>query len=237
MLTPSWDVERRTWFDNMEIVRPDENERRRSSSGTRTASAATSASRTTTTSGHAYVQDGVDRLRHDVRALPRPRGAHVEKYRERQPPTAIARSCVRHAWIRRRAAWSARSATRCATSSGPARAGQDYFDHFQPILEYGPRKESDPAYLADGRPRRFSNDALGLWQSECFLRGGATCTTCHQRSASARRRQEPAARLRQATRCASAVTNRSARRRPPTLGIVPAAAAAPASSATCRRRC
>ena len=27
VLTPSWDVERRTWFDNMEIVRPDEDDR------------------------------------------------------------------------------------------------------------------------------------------------------------------------------------------------------------------
>ena len=26
VLTPSWDVQRRTWFDNMEIVRPDEND-------------------------------------------------------------------------------------------------------------------------------------------------------------------------------------------------------------------
>jgi predicted CXXCH cytochrome family protein len=48
------------------------------------------------------------------------------------------------------------------------------------VLEYGPRKEQDPTYWADGRPRRFSNDALGLWQSECFLRGGATCTSCHR---------------------------------------------------------
>ena len=36
-----------------------------------------------------------------------------------------------------------------------------------------------PTTGLDGRPRRFSNDAIGLWQSECFLRGGATCTTCH----------------------------------------------------------
>jgi predicted CXXCH cytochrome family protein len=63
---------------------------------------------------------------------------------------------------------------------GPGyRAGADYFDHFQPVLEYGPRKESDPTYWVDGRPRRFSNDALGLWQSACYLRGGATCTSCH----------------------------------------------------------
>ena len=59
-------------------------------------------------------------------------------------------------------------------------AGADYYDFFQPVLEYGPRKDQDPTYWADGRPRRFSNDAIGLWQSECFLRGGATCTSCHR---------------------------------------------------------
>src|SRR5688572_25783302 len=48
-----------------------------------------------------------------------------------------------------------------------------------PILEYGQKVDADPAYWADGRPRRFSNDALGLWQSQCFLKGQATCTTCH----------------------------------------------------------
>jgi predicted CXXCH cytochrome family protein len=59
-------------------------------------------------------------------------------------------------------------------------AGADYYDHFQPLLEYRPQKAQDPAYWPDGRPRRFSNDAIGLWQSECFQRGGATCTSCHR---------------------------------------------------------
>jgi tetratricopeptide (TPR) repeat protein len=59
------------------------------------------------------------------------------------------------------------------------RAGDDYFDHFMPILEYAQKVDKDPAYWADGRPRRFSNDALGLWQSRCFLEGAATCITCH----------------------------------------------------------
>ena len=58
-------------------------------------------------------------------------------------------------------------------------AGADYDDHFVLKLEYTPRKEQDPVYWADGRPRRFSNDAAGLWQSQCYLRGGATCATCH----------------------------------------------------------
>jgi hypothetical protein len=63
------------------------------------------------------------------------------------------------------------------------KAGDDYYDFFVPSLEYAPyarpHASQDPPYWADGRPRRFSNDAIGLWQSGCFLRGGATCTTCH----------------------------------------------------------
>jgi hypothetical protein len=63
------------------------------------------------------------------------------------------------------------------------KAGDDYYDYFTPVLEYAPyarpHASQDPPYWADGRPRRFSNDAIGLWQSACFLRGGATCTSCH----------------------------------------------------------
>jgi predicted CXXCH cytochrome family protein len=58
-------------------------------------------------------------------------------------------------------------------------AGDDYYDYFVPILEYNQPRDKDPAYWADGRTRRFSNDAYGLWQSECFLKGGATCVACH----------------------------------------------------------
>ncbi len=58
-------------------------------------------------------------------------------------------------------------------------AGDDYYDHFLPILEFALPPGKDPAYWADGRPRRFSTDAFGLWQSECFLKGGATCLDCH----------------------------------------------------------
>jgi tetratricopeptide (TPR) repeat protein len=57
--------------------------------------------------------------------------------------------------------------------------GADYYNYFMPILEYNQPRDKDPAYWADGRTRRFSNDAYGLWQSECFLKGGATCVACH----------------------------------------------------------
>ncbi len=58
-------------------------------------------------------------------------------------------------------------------------AGGDYYNYFMPILEYNQPRDKDPAYWPDGRTRRFSNDAYGLWQSECFLKGGATCVSCH----------------------------------------------------------
>jgi predicted CXXCH cytochrome family protein len=59
-------------------------------------------------------------------------------------------------------------------------AGTNYYDYFLPILEFNYPTNGDPAYFADGRTRRFSNDAIGFWQSECFLQGGATCLSCHQ---------------------------------------------------------
>lgn len=58
-------------------------------------------------------------------------------------------------------------------------AGDEYYDHFIPILEFDQPVDKDPAYWADGRTRRFSNDAVGFWQSRCFLQGGATCVKCH----------------------------------------------------------
>jgi hypothetical protein len=58
-------------------------------------------------------------------------------------------------------------------------AGADYYDFFLPILEYSQPLDKDPAYWSDGRTRRFSNDAFGLWQSECYLKGSVTCVDCH----------------------------------------------------------
>ncbi len=59
------------------------------------------------------------------------------------------------------------------------KAGDNYYDYFVPILEYDQPVDKDPAYWPDGRTRRFSNDALGFWQSRCYLQGKATCLNCH----------------------------------------------------------
>jgi predicted CXXCH cytochrome family protein len=59
------------------------------------------------------------------------------------------------------------------------RPGANYYDFFLPVMEYRLPASEDPPYWPDGRPRWLSNEALAFWQSECFLRGGATCVTCH----------------------------------------------------------
>lgn len=62
------------------------------------------------------------------------------------------------------------------------KAGASYYDFFLPVMEYRLPNSDDPAYWPDGRPRWLSNEAIALWQSQCFLKGGATCVTCHSRA-------------------------------------------------------
>jgi hypothetical protein len=182
VLTPSWDVERRSWFDNMEIVRPDEDDRtpvqqwNKSCVGCHVSQQDNHYQPATRAYASAWADFGTSCER-----CHGPGSAHVERYRNGARP-AGDRLIVRPTRLD-----SKTSSTICAQCHslrdviGPGyAAGANYFDHFQPILEYAPRKEADPTYWADGRPRRFSNDAMGLWQSECFLRGGATCTSCHR---------------------------------------------------------
>ncbi len=172
VLAPTWDVTRREWFHNMEIVRPDEK-----------------------------VVNGVQVWNKNCD------GCHVSQQQKNFDPAKgsyattwqdFGTSCERchgpgHAHGNRpdgivnpKKLDPLHATTICAQCHSLRdvvvrgyTAGAEYYDHFMPILEYGPRYEADPAWWADGRPRRFSNDALGLWQSQCFAKGGATCTTCH----------------------------------------------------------
>ena len=182
VLTPSWDVQRRTWFDNMEIVRPDENDQtpvqqwNKNCFGCHVSQQDNHYVPATQTYKTTWTDFGTTCER-----CHGPGSAHVERYRGGNRADGD-RAIVRPTRLDPKT--SSMICAQChslrdVVDSG-YRAGEDYYDYFQPVLEYGPRKDSDPTYWADGRPRRFSNDALGLWQSECFLRGGATCTSCHQ---------------------------------------------------------
>ena len=154
-----------------------------SSSGTRTASGATSASRRTTTSRRParMRRSGWISARRASGVMVRAaRTSRRTRARSTAAPPASA-SIVRPTRLDPKT--SSMICAQCHSLRDVIApgytAGADYYDYFQPVLEYGPRKAQDPAYWPDGRPRRFSNDAIGLWQSECFLRGGATCTSCH----------------------------------------------------------
>jgi predicted CXXCH cytochrome family protein len=184
VLTPSWDVERRTWFDNMEIVRPDEDDRtpvqqwNKNCVGCHVSEQDNHYQPATRVYATSFADFGTSCER-----CHGPGSTHVAQYRNGGGGSAA----VDRAIVRPTRLDPATSSTICAQCHslrdviGPGyTAGANYFDYFQPILEYGPRKESDPTYWQDGRPRRFSNDAMGLWQSACYLRGGATCTSCHR---------------------------------------------------------
>lgn len=59
---------------------------------------------------------------------------------------------------------------------------QKYFDYYSPALMHREDREVmkvDPSWWVDGRPRRFSNEAMAFFLSGCFQSGKATCMSCH----------------------------------------------------------
>jgi predicted CXXCH cytochrome family protein len=184
VLPPSWDVLRQQWFDNMEIVRPDENDGKpvqqwnKNCVGCHVSQEENNYRPATRTYATQWADFGTSCER-----CHGPGSAHVQAYTRPEGHSAAGeRSIVRPTRLDPKT--SSMICAQCHSLRDVVApgytAGADYYDYFQPVLEYGPRKAQDPTYWPDGRPRRFSNDALGLWQSECFLRGGATCTSCHQ---------------------------------------------------------
>ena len=184
VLPPSWDVQRHEWFDNMEIVRPDENDQKpvqqwnKNCVGCHVSQQENNYRPTDRTYATKWTDFGTSCER-----CHGPGSAHVQVYSRPERGGAVAdRSIVRPTRLDPKT--SSMICAQCHSLRDIVApgytAGADYYDYFQPVLEYGPRKDSDPTYWADARPRRFSNDAIGLWESECFLRGGATCTSCHR---------------------------------------------------------
>jgi predicted CXXCH cytochrome family protein len=184
ILPPTWDVTRRQWFDNMEIVRPDQDEKtlvqqwNKNCFGCHVSQQDNNYKPAEQTYATKWVDFGTSCER-----CHGPGSLHVEAYsRTKDPALVTARTIVRPTKLDPQT--SSMICAQCHTFRDIVApgftAGSNYADYFLPFLEYAPQKEDDPAYWADGRPRRFSNDAMGLWQSECFLRGGATCTTCHR---------------------------------------------------------
>jgi predicted CXXCH cytochrome family protein len=184
ILPPSWDVQRQRWFHNLEIVRPDEDAHtlvqqwNKSCVGCHVSGEEVNYTPATASYATRWLDFGTSCER-----CHGPGSAHIEQYTRSPASRPVAERLI----VRPTRLDPAASSTICAqchslreTIAPAFKAGEDYSDYFQPVLEFQGAGDRDPAYWADGRPRRFSNDAAGLWQSECFWRGGATCTTCHR---------------------------------------------------------
>ncbi|SPE33889.1 Tetratricopeptide TPR_4 [Candidatus Sulfopaludibacter sp. SbA3] len=182
VLPPTWDVLRKQWFHAFDIDDPDE-----------TSDVMVQVWNKNCYSCHVSQQEkGFDAEKNEYKTTwlnfgtncercHGPGSAHVANYSAAVKPAGPARDIVLQTRLD-----PARNTMVCAQCHSfrdiyaqGYRAGADYYDHFLPILEYSQPEDKDPAYWPDGRTRRFSNDAFGLWQSECFLKGNVTCVGCH----------------------------------------------------------
>jgi len=181
VLPPSWDVLRKDWFHNFDIADPDE-----------TSEVMVQVWNKNCYSCHVSQQEkNFDVARNEYKTVwlnfgtncercHGPGSEHVAHYTAAKP-AGPARDIV----LQTRLAPD-RNTMVCAQCHSfrdihvkGYTAGADYYDFFLPVLEYDQPADKDPAYWPDGRTRRFSNDAFGLWQSECYLKGGVTCVACH----------------------------------------------------------
>lgn len=57
---------------------------------------------------------------------------------------------------------------------------KNYYDYYLPtLMHFYIDRWFDPPMWPDGRMRRFATEGAALWQSPCYLKGEATCITCH----------------------------------------------------------
>jgi predicted CXXCH cytochrome family protein len=183
VLPPSWDVLRKEWFHNMEIVGPEpetgvavqvwnlncfgchvSQEEKNFDLATRS-----------------YDTDWVD-FGTSCERCHGPGAEHVALYTSSRSPTDAGDSAI----VVQTRLDPERSTATCGQChslrdaiSLDFVAGGDYYDFFFPQLEYALPQDHDPAWYVDGSTRRFSNDTLGLWLSRCYLEGGVTCVDCH----------------------------------------------------------
>jgi predicted CXXCH cytochrome family protein len=182
VLPPSWDIQRRQWFHNADVDDPEEIPGvavqiwNKSCYGCHVSQQQKNFDVATLRYRNSWVDFGTNCER-----CHGPGSEHVAHYSAAIPPKAPVRDIVLQTRLD-----PARNTMVCAQCHSfrdiyvdGFRAGDDYYDHFLPILEYSLPPSDDPAYWPDGSTRRFSCDAFGLWQSQCYLKGQVTCVSCH----------------------------------------------------------
>ena len=218
VLPPSWDVQRREWFDNMDIVRPDENDQKpvqqwnKNCVGCHVSQQENNYRPATGT----YATQ-VERLRHVVRAVSWPgqrarRSVHARRTRARRAageridrPADAPRSDDEQHDLRAVPLAARRRSTPDYT------AGENYYDYFMPRARVRAAQGSGSDLLGrrpaapvlERRDRPVAERVLSARRRDVH--------ELPQRSARARHRQEPAAGADATTRCAPDVTRISAR--------------------------
>lgn len=182
VLPPSWDVGRKGWFHNLDIADPDEVEGVQVQIWNKNCYSChvSQQEKNFDVEKNEYKTAWLD-FGTNCERCHGPGSEHVARYSAPNPPKSSAHDMV--VQTRLDANRNTMICAQCHSfrdifAKGYS-AGDDYYNYFVPILLYNQPHDKDPAYWADGRTRRFSNDAYGLWQSECFLKGGATCVSCH----------------------------------------------------------
>jgi Tetratricopeptide repeat/HEAT repeats/Cytochrome c554 and c-prime len=182
VLPPTWDVQRKQWFHNMDIADPDETDDvqvqiwNKGCYSCHVSQEEKNYDNATDSYKTVWLNSGTNCER-----CHGPGSEHVANHSSATLPPATARDIVLQTRLD-----PLRNTMVCAQCHSfrdiyvnGFTAGSNYYDFFLPVLEFDQPVNRDPAYWPDGRTRRFSNDAFGLWQSECFLKGGVTCVGCH----------------------------------------------------------
>jgi tetratricopeptide (TPR) repeat protein len=189
ILPITWDNVRKQWIDDADVGNPEE------ASGD-----PVQVWNKTCSSCHVSREQknfDLERLRYDTKwqnlgvnceSCHGPGSEHVARATQTKALDAKTRVLLRQTIVNLARLDPARSTAVCAqchsfrdTYAPGYEPGRDFYDFFMPVMQYRLPAE-DSAYWADGRPRWLSNEVFGLWQSECFLKGRATCVTCHSNS-------------------------------------------------------
>lgn len=188
VLPPSYDVEKKEWFHNLDIVDLEETGQVKvqvwntNCFGCHVSGQRKGFDKAAQTFDTTWTDFGTSCER-----CHGPGQAHTEKYARPKTMAALDPAEDRNTRIvHPRRLDAETSTTLCAqchtlrdiTQPGFS-GGANYYDYFTPLLQYAQKRNHDPAYWPNGRPRRFSNEAIAFWESACFFKGGATCLSCH----------------------------------------------------------
>lgn len=188
VLPPSWDNMKKEWFHNLEIVgmpNPDQGRAVQVWNKNCFGCHVSQQTKTYDVEEKAYTNSWID-FGANCDRCHGPGSRHVERYTRRslykEDPNSYIVTQTKLDNVRDSMVCAQCHSFRDIMAPGFT-AGEDYFDYFLPLLEYAQEENSaEPVWYVDGRTRRFSTNGLAFWQSECFLKGKAACTTCHNDS-------------------------------------------------------